>query len=131
MEQMLKKVVSLATLGLLTVVLAASPASARQTQSTTQKSTVEKPATEKSTLQKTATATAKELLDINTATKAQLAELPGIGEVYSQKIIDGRPYKMKTELTKILPEKTYAKIVDLIIAKQPKPVLTPAKTPKK
>jgi len=33
-----------------------------------------------------------ELIDINTATKAELSALPGIGDVYSQKIIDGRPY---------------------------------------
>jgi len=44
-----------------------------------------------------------DLLDINSATKDQLDALPGIGEKYSQKIIDGRPY---------------AKIKDKIIAKQ-------------
>ncbi len=59
-----------------------------------------------------------DLVDINAATKEELSALPGIGDAYSQKIIDGRPYNSKRDLLtrKILPQATYDQVKDKIIA---------------
>lgn len=60
------------------------------------------------------------LLDINSASKEELAALPKIGDVRSDAIIKGRPYSGKDDLLnkKVLPKDAYNAIKNLIIAKQ-------------
>ena len=59
-----------------------------------------------------------DLVDINAASKEELTALAGIGDAYSQKIIDGRPYNTKHDLVtrKIIPQATYDQVKDKIIA---------------
>jgi DNA uptake protein ComE-like DNA-binding protein len=67
-------------------------------------------------------AASKTLLDINTATPDQLNALPGMGNAYTQRIIAGRPYTAKNQLTTrgVIPQAAYEKIKDQIIAHRPK-----------
>ena len=62
------------------------------------------------------------IVDINSASEAELKAIPGIGDTYASKIVAGRPYANKTQLKsrKILPVPVYEQTKDLIIAKQPK-----------
>ena len=87
--------------------------------SSSQTSTTSKSKKKASSTDASANKTSKSaLLDINTASKDELMQLPGIGDAFSQKIIDGRPYNAKNDLVrrKIIPQSTYDKVKDQIIA---------------
>ena len=81
-----------------------------------------KPVATKPAATKPAAADASSKIDLNTATIDQLKTIPGIGDAYSKRIVDGRPYANKSQLLSkgILPAATYNKIKDQIIATQPK-----------
>jgi DNA uptake protein ComE-like DNA-binding protein len=88
------------------------------------------PAPAKKSSSKTSTTPKSKQVDINSATKEQLSEISGIGDVAAQKIIDGRPYKTKKDLvTKgILTQAQYDTMKDQLVAHGGKPKAGTSKT---
>jgi len=81
-------------------------------------------------------AVASKQTDINSATMDQLKRLPGINDAFARKIVEGRPYRVKTDLVRknIIPQAAYNKIAGLVIARQtaaPKPKATTHNAPAK
>ena len=68
---------------------------------------------------KTTASAPKTLIDINSTNPEELKTLPGIGDAYAKRILDGRPYTSKDQLVSrgIIPQKTYDGIKNQIIAK--------------
>jgi len=80
------------------------------------------PKAPESASQSTAVAPKAGLVDLNTATAAELKGLPGVTDADSTKIIQGRPYTDRNQLVSrhVVSEGTYDKIKDHVVAKQPK-----------
>jgi hypothetical protein len=68
---------------------------------------------------KTAKAEKPAKIDLNTATAAELEEVPGIGPAYAKKIIAARPYASVDELTKSgIPAARLKKILPLVTVRE-------------
>lgn len=61
-------------------------------------------------------------IDVNSATAADLAKLPGVDADTANRIIAGRPYGNKAQLKSknVVSDEVYKKITDQIVAKKPK-----------
>ncbi len=84
---------------------------------------VQKPAAaakQKEGEKKAAPAAKVKLVDINSASKAELRKLPGISDADAAKIIAGRPYLSKANLTtrNIITREAYENLKALVVARQ-------------
>jgi competence protein ComEA len=125
-KNLTKILVAMMSLVLLSSLAFAQAAPATKKSSKTDKTATKDTATDSkgTTTDKTAADAKKSeaKLDLNSATRSELMDLPGIGTAYADKIIAGRPYANKKQLVSrdIVPEASYKKFSDKVIAKQSK-----------
>jgi len=131
----MKKIVKTAVVTACSLILAATLSFAADAKKAdlkdAAKSSVAAPAADaKKTAADAKTAAKKKIIDINSATEAELKSIPGIGDMYAGKIVAGRPYANKAQLKSrnILPSAVYEQTKELMIAKQAK---TQSKAPAK
>lgn len=75
-----------------------------------------KPESAAATVTPAKTPTGRQLVNINTASTAELVELPGIGQAYADRIVAGRPYQTVDQLDQVkgIGEKTLEKLRPLV-----------------
>jgi competence protein ComEA len=110
---MLKTLLAAAAIGLAASAALAQPTPAPSTPAA-------RPAPTMPTTPVNPTAPTATLIDVNSASRAELMTLPGIGEARADAIIRGRPYRGKDELPRknIIPQGVYDNIQARIVARQ-------------
>jgi hypothetical protein len=60
------------------------------------------------------------VVDVNSASRARLAALPGVGDALADKIIAGRPYASRTDLVSknVVPSDAFEKIKGSVVARK-------------
>jgi len=109
---------TLSTLAVLALVASTASAQATATPSKPAATTQAKPMAPAPARATTTPAAAHEKLDLNTATRDQLAALPGVGATYADAIIKNRPYTSESQLVqkKVFSEAQFKKIHRLVMA---------------